>query len=697
MLPKSPAVKKIQARNKPQDPNPKLQWQAAQNLDVFELGACVLKLGLLCAVPFPSHLRYLLRAFLTLLGVSTVFRSLLWAVATTTWDLHGSAGSAVAHAFFIGLRFDTVVACYMLALPFLVLSLARLAGARGRWPLVASRAYLALLLLPVVFILAADIPWFLHNYARLSTSALLWMDDAGFAAGMVLGERSFLLYVLPFLGGYALALYGIRPLPPPDRTRPVLWREALGSALCAGLLFLGMRGRLDEKAPIQTGTAYFSDDPFLNQLGLNPVFTFGSSAEKKVSANRTHVALLDEREAVWNAMRELGGEQDLLPSPIARRVEPDRPIDSLNVVIILMESMSTFKTGDYGGPIGLTPFLSALRKVSLDCDHAYSAGIHTFNGIYSTLYSFPALYDQQPMEDWLNQRHTGIGNVLRAHGWRTLFCTTHDPEFDNMRGFLTSHGFDRVISEDDYPEEWIASTNGVPDHRMFEFAVPELNALAKTGPFLSVFMTTSDHKPYILPDSLWFEPRSTELEDRIVEYADRSVARFFELASKEPWYEKTVFVILGDHGVNMGHTYDMPMSFHHTPLLFHLPGGQVSPGRITAPCGQIDVAPTLLGMLNVPWTNTTMGIDIRQRVRPCMYFCADDRIGCIDGEHYFIHRADGHETLYAYADLSTQDLSTGRPDKVKALRHYAFSMMQTSQWLVDHDLLDGGKPENPLP
>ena len=60
-----------------------------------------------------------------------------------------------------------------------------------------------------------------------------------------------------------------------------------------------------------------------------------------------------------------------------------------------------------------------------------------------------------------------------------MFCTTHDPEFDNMKGFLLSQGFDRVISEDDYPDEWIASTNGIPDHRMFEYAVPELNALAK--------------------------------------------------------------------------------------------------------------------------------------------------------------------------------------------------------------------------
>jgi phosphoglycerol transferase MdoB-like AlkP superfamily enzyme len=638
-----------------------------------------------------------LRAYLTLIGVSTLFRCVLWAVATTTWGLGFPAPDDLAHAFFIGWRFDTTVACYLLLLPFLLLCGARLAGVKPFWPFHLSRTVLAVLLVPMLFILAADIPWFLHNYARLTTAALLWADDAAFATGMVLAERSFALYLLLFVGGYALAIWGIRPLPADGRERLRGWREPALCALLGSLLFLGMRGRIDEKSPIQPGMAYFSDDPFLNQLGLNPVFTFGASAEKRVTADRSKVALMDERDAVWNAMRELGGEQDAFASPVVRRIRPNGTDDSLNVVIILMESMSTFKMGQYGGPAGLTPFLDALRKVSLDCDHAYSAGIHTFNGIYSTLYSFPALYDQQPMEDWLDRKHQGLAHVLRAHGRSTLFCTTHDPEFDNMRGFLTSHGFDRVISEDDYPADWIASTNGVPDHRMFEFALPAINDLAKKGPFFSVFMTTSDHKPYILPDSLWFEPRSEKLEDRIVEYADRSVARFFERASKEPWYKKSIFVILGDHGVNMGHTYDMPLSFHHTPLIFHVPGGQVAPGRISSPCGQIDVAPTLLGMLNIPWINSTMGLDIRRRVRPFMYFCADDRIGCIDGEHYFIRRADGQETLYAYADLGTHNFADDLPQKTGTMRSYAFSMMQATQWLVDRDLLDGGDARPQLP
>jgi phosphoglycerol transferase MdoB-like AlkP superfamily enzyme len=465
-------------------------------------------------------------------------------------------------------------------------------------------------------------------------------------------------------------------------------------ALGAALLFLGMRGRVDEKAPLQPGTAYFSDDPFLNQLGLNAAFSLGASLEKRWTAARRRVQLMEPAEAFFVAGNTLGAPHTE-HADIGRTVHPTGDPDRLNVVIVLLESMSMHKLGLYGGPTGLTPFLNALKPVSLSCERAFSAGIHTYNGIHSTLYGYPALLDQQPLEDWLDKRQTGLPGVLRGHGYRTLFCTTHDPEFDNMKGFLTSHGFERVISEDDYPGAWVQSTNGVPDHRMFDFALPELDALAAQGPFLSVFMTTSDHKPYILPDSLWFNPRSERLEDRIVEYVDASLGRFIAEAAKRPWGRRTLFVLLGDHGINMGHTYDLPLTFHHTPLLLHTPGGQLSPGLLSAPCGQIDVPATVLGVLNLPWTNTTMGVDVRRSPRACTYFCADDRVGCIDEEYYFIRHADGRETLHHHPDLDMRDLAHERPARLDSLRRYAYAMLQVTQELVDHDLLDGPAPPTP--
>ncbi len=647
----------------------------------------------------PAYIPPLLRLLAALLAVFTLYRLFLLLMVAVNWGLNGAPLSDLAYALLIGLRFDTVVACYLLALPFLLLALLDLTGRSNPWAYRAVHVFLVVLALPCLFMLAADVPWFLQFFSRLNINALQWTDDGDYMYALVLQEPAFWLHLVPFGFAFALLLWLLkRASRKPDsattvhapRSNARFALSLLAFLITSSLLFLGMRGRTDEKSPIQVGTAYFCDDPFLNQLGLNPVFTFVSSATRRFGAPYTRVALMDGDEAVKRTAALLGAKPGY-GSPIARPVVPTVPIDSANVVVILLESMSTYKLGDYNGPQGLMPFFSELRNRSLSFDNAYSAGIHTFNGIWSTLYSFPALYDQQPMQDWLGLHQEGLGNVLRAHGWSTVFFTTHDPEFDNMKGSLLAHGFDRVISEEDYPAEWVQSTNGVPDHRMFEFAIPELNALARKGPFLSVFMTASDHKPYILPPSLPFTPHSTAIQDRIVEYVDHALQEFFVRASKEPWYNNTVFVLLGDHGINMGHTYDMPLSFHHVPLIFHSPGQLLPPGHVGMPVGQIDVAPTILGALHVPWVNTTLGIDALRERRPFISFCADDRIGCIDSSHYFIHRADGHETLYAYAGLSTRDLQDSLPQKTAAMREHAFTMMQATQRLVELDQLDDSK------
>lgn len=656
----------------------------------------------LCDLPIPAYIRYLLRLFGSLVLVFTLYRLLFLAVVASNWGLHHATLGSVVHALLIGVRFDTVVACYLLALPFLALSGGDLLGLDIRRTARPTHLFLSVAALPCMLILAADIPWFLQFYSRLNTAALQWTDDRRYMFGMILHEPTFLVHLVPLILGYLCLLFLFNKaiarstsVPGAIATsmaarRPLRW--IAGFLVMGGLLFLGIRGRTSEKSPIQAGTAYFSSDPFLNQLGLNPVFTFFSSLGHRLSAPFTRMDLGDDPDAsLRQAAVWLGGQPGLAPSPIAREVVPDAPIDSANVVVILLESMSTFKLGEYGGPQGLMPFLSELRDRSMSFDNAYSAGIHTFNGIWSTLYSFPALYDQQPLQDWLDRRQMGLGNVLRDHGWTTAFFTTHDPEFDNMKGSLLAHGFDRIFSQDDYPSEWVQSTNGVPDHRMFEFAVPQLSTMAKRSPFLAVFMTTSDHKPYILPPGLPFTPRSAQMEDRIVEYVDHALADFFIRASKEPWYRNTVFVLLGDHGINRGHTYDMPLSFHHVPLIFHSPGGLIAPGRVRMPVGQIDVAPTILGALHVPWTNTTLGIDALHEKRPFIFFCADDRVGCLDTTHYFIHRADGHETLFTYEHLSFDDEQERFPEKTRAMKDYAWTMMRATQRLVDLDELDGGK------
>ncbi|MCB9194173.1 MAG: LTA synthase family protein, partial [Flavobacteriales bacterium] len=494
----------------------------------------------------PPAVIYLLKVYALLGIVAMAFRILLLLLN----DAGAHDPSDTLHALFIGWRFDTTIACYLLALPFLLLLFDHFRSGRATWPVRIVSLCLAVLSIPVLLILAADVPWSLHYLTRLNTSALLWSDEPRYMIGLVTQDPMFRGFLLLFVAMLLLVAFLLRrwrrtysrarnTSAPPHARR---WSGTLLLLLTGALLALGMRGRVARKQPIHAGLAYFSDDAFLNQLGLNPVFTITHSLLDHLADPAHRVTLMDPERALA-LCRDLvhAPTPPMNASPIARYVPAGDTTDRMNVVIILMESMGTFKMGDYNGPQGLTVVLNELRGRSLDLRQCYSAGIHTYNGIYSTLFSFPALFDQRPMEIWRDKPHRGLARELGDHGYRSIFFTTHDPQFDNMAGFLRSHGFGQIVAQDDYPSEWVVSTNGVPDHRMFEFALPRLDDLAREGPFLAVLLTTSDHKPYLVPDDLWYTPRADlPITERIVEYCDRAIGHFLDGAARYDWYRRTL-------------------------------------------------------------------------------------------------------------------------------------------------------------
>jgi arylsulfatase A-like enzyme len=171
----------------------------------------------------------------------------------------------------------------------------------------------------------------------------------------------------------------------------------------------------------------------------------------------------------------------------------------------------------------------------------------------------------------------------------------------------------------------------------------------------------------------------------MVEYSDWAIGHLMDLASKEPWFENTVFAFVADHGAIVDPKYDMPLSFHHTPLILYAPSILGAPRTFDGLGGQIDAGPTLLGLLDVPYVNNTMGVDLLRENRPATYFTADDRIGCLDGEWLWIWRRDGRETLHRYRRGDTADRLRERPEVAEHLKDYAVSMLEATQWLVDEN------------
>ncbi len=638
----------------------------------------------IAALRLPS-VQFALRSYALLLTILTAFRLLLF--ISVPQRLAGLEVSETLYAFFMGWRFDTVVACYVLVLPFLSMALRDFLTERmGRWLISFAFWFVFVGAIILFWGSAADIPFFNQFFMRLNVTALEWADSPLFVLSMIFQEWRYALYFVLFLAIVTLFFFlhrknfrKVRTIPVPPKKYAVKAAMLLSFFL---LLFIGIRGRFEEKSPIRIGTAYFSENAFLNQLGLNPSFTFLRSVLDKRKEKNEQVSLMPPKKALEIVQESLGITHPIAGYPIARTVPARGKENRKNVVLVLMESMSAGKMRRHGNTKNLTPFLDSLAERSLYFENIYTAGTHTFNGVFSTLFSFPALFRQHPMKESTIRRYNGIGGTLKESGYSTSYFTTHDGQFDNIEGFLRANGFEHIFTKADYPSEKIHTTLGVSDDYLFEFAIPHLTKrVREKKPFLAVFLTAADHGPYFIPD--YFHPSAKDIKDQIVQYADWSIRKFLDLAQKEAWSKNTLFVFIADHGGLVHADYEIPLTYVHSPLIFFQGDGKLGPKVFSQIGGQIDVFPTIMGLLNLPYTNNTMGIDLLREKRPYIFFNGDDKFGTIDNEWLLIEKKDKTAKLYKYRNRDMKDYFNSYAG-VRTMQNYTRAHLQTYQYFLEH-------------
>ena len=207
----------------------------------------------------------------------------------------------------------------------------------------------------------------------------------------------------------------------------------------------------------------------------------------------------------------IGGKVD--SAHVMRREVVNKPtLDRKpNVVVILMESMSASLMREFGQQLPLTPTLDSLYQHSLAFTNFYSAGIHTNHGMTATLYSFPAVMFRNLMKGTVTPHRQGLPTVLKGLGYDNMFFMSHEAQYDNMKAFFTTNGYDEIFSQESYPKDSVVNSFGVSDHFEFDFALQQINKKAKSRrPFMATILTISNHPPYVVPD--WFKPRTKEAE-----------------------------------------------------------------------------------------------------------------------------------------------------------------------------------------
>ena len=295
-----------------------------------------------------------------------------------------------------------------------------------------------------------------------------------------------------------------------------------------------------------------------------------------------------------------------LPYP----VEGEDDEQHKNVVLISVESLSAEFMAAYGNTEGITPFLDSLAQKSIFLTNLYATGNRTVRGLEALTLCVPPTPGESIVKRKDNKNKFTTGSVFKSKGYSVKYLYGGYSYFDNMKDFFGGNGYD-IIDRDNFTPEEITFANiwGVSDEDMARKAIKEMNAQAKTGkPFFNHWMTVSNHRPFTYPEGRIDIPGTAKSRQGGVKYTDYALKLFFELAKKESWFKDTVFVIVADHCASSAGRTELPLDRYRIPCLIY--ADFLEAKRVDTLASQIDVMPTVMGLLNFSYESKFLGQDI---------------------------------------------------------------------------------------
>lgn len=295
-----------------------------------------------------------------------------------------------------------------------------------------------------------------------------------------------------------------------------------------------------------------------------------------------------------------------------------------NVIFICIESLSGKYLNSLGGDFNITPTLDSLANESIFFTNLFATGTRTVRGMEAITLSIPPTPGRSIVKRKNNSGLFTIGEIFKNQGYERNFFYGGDGYFDNMNSYFGGNGFNivdrgrgflldksitttRTNIEDD--EVTFENAWGVCDADIYSKVLKEADKAHKAGkPFFDFVMTTSNHKPFTYPEGKIDIPSGSS-RDGAIKYTDFAIGEFLKKARTKPWFNNTVFVIMSDHCASSAGRWELDVQNYHIPaLIYNLTDAQ--PQKINKLCSQIDMFPTLFGLLNWDYTSSLFGMDI---------------------------------------------------------------------------------------
>ncbi|NAW51649.1 sulfatase-like hydrolase/transferase [Elizabethkingia argentiflava] len=314
-----------------------------------------------------------------------------------------------------------------------------------------------------------------------------------------------------------------------------------------------------------------------------------------------------------------------------------------NVVLISVKSISASFLAHYGNTQNLTPFLDSLAQKSLLFTNMYATGIRSVYGLEALTLNIPPTVEESIVKRKNSSNKNTSGGVFKSKGYLIKYLYGGYNGFDNMQDFFRKNGYDVVGPESFRPHEIsFANTWGISDEDMARKAIQIMNGEADSGkPFFNHWMTASNHRPFTYPDGKIEIPSTAKSREGGVKYTDYSLRKFFEMAKRQKWYNNTVFVIVADHCSYTTGKSELSVEGYRIPAMIYSPDGSIPAQHFNTLMSQIDLMPTLWGLLNFSHPDVFLGRDVmKPNYIPRAYIASQQDLGYIKDNYLTIISAD---------------------------------------------------------
>ncbi len=647
----------------------------------------------------PKTIQWIVKLFLIYLCIFTAFR-----IATVIFFKPASISVLeLGPAFWLGLKYDLRWIALIL-LPIALFSLyPRLSPFYSQRSKKIWTAYLGLLTLLVLFFYGADFGQFAYINARLNADALIFAEDPRESLQMVWQSYPVIWILVGLAGAVIMMTWMFRKMHVDVTEKNInihkftyrrRWHAAALLLLCWFVYgFFTLK-------PLDFFRAFSLNDEFKSNLALNPLQNFFTTLRFRApdhnsKANEYYNDMCRFLHLEDNNSFKKGYSRLIHPGSKAFESQP-------NVVLVLCESFSMYKSSMSGNPLNSTPYFNQMCNEGIFFERCFTPTFGTARGVFATITGIPDV--QLSKFSTRNPESVNQRTIINDFdGYEKYYFIGGRSQFNNFKGLVDNIKGVQVYEEGKYKSAKL-NVWGISDKNLFLEANEVLAKQPK--PFFAIVQTADNHRPFDIPEEDKDFVRQNISEEELVKYGfesleefhafaytDYCIKKFMEAAKKSLYFDNTIFIFTGDHGVEGNATAIYPkawteqrLSEEHVPLLFYAPE-LLAPQKRSEPVSQVDILPTVAGMMQQPYLNTTLGRDLLDSTKKenaaFIIYHAPGWIGVVSDDYFFRKNIRIKKEELVPVRNNLPPLNKKQEDSIKAhLSQLTSAMYETARWML---------------